>query len=113
MSTVRQQQGVYTIQTDDTIEVIALDKPKAQFRKLWIYPGAEDAASTTTGLTTNGNPVYIGIDADGSKLTPDILNPNDLPLLIQLPENANETMLLKDIIIRGKAGDSVFFKYWP
>lgn len=114
MNTVRQQQGIYTIKTDDTIESIGLDKPKATFRKIFVYPGAPDAASTTTGLAQNANPVYLGLDCDGLKLTPDVLNATDEPREYAPPEtkDGNEQMLLKDLLVRGKAGDSVYFVYW-
>ena len=114
MKTVRQQQGVYTIRQDDTVESIGLMKPKDTFRKIFIYPGAPDDTSTTTGLSVNGNAVYLGLDCDGKKITPDILGTADEPRLYEPPqvEGSDEQMFLKDLLIRGKAGDSVYYVYW-
>ena len=115
MNTVRQQQGVHTIQADDTIESIGLNYPKATFRKIFVYPGKPDDESSTTGLTVNGNPVYLGLYADGKKITPDVLNANDEPREYEPPQlkDGVEQMLLTDILVRGKAGDSIYFVYWP
>jgi hypothetical protein len=109
MSVIKEQHGSYTIQTTGQIESIAQDKPKATFRKLWIYPGVPAGGV----LTPNQNPVTIGKDGDGPKVVTDPININDLPLKIELPEATGETMLLQDIIISGTKGDGVFYSYWP
>lgn len=111
MSVVRAKHGSYTLQGNNTVESIALDKPKEQFRKLWIWPGKYNSA--TKKLDANGASVFLGRDGDGPQCTPDELGTADPAYPIELPANANETMLLKDVLIQGTAGDSIFYTYWP
>jgi hypothetical protein len=110
MSVIKEQHGSYAIQATGAIESIALDKPKATFRKLWIYPAK---GISNGGLVANGALVTIGKDGDGVKVVTDPLNPGDLPLKIELPEATGETMHLSDIVISGTQGDGVFYSYWP
>lgn len=111
MNIVKEQHGTYTIQVTNAIESIGLTKQKVTFRKLWIYQGTPDVV--TGLLTDNAGTVYVGKDGDGPRIVPDSIAPGDPPLLIQLPDNKDESMLLKDILIKGTAGDAVFFSYWP
>lgn len=110
MSVIKEQHGSYTIQGTGALESIAQDKPKATFRKLWIYPGVPDSSGK---LKQNAAGVMIGKDGDGPKVVTDALAVNDLPLKIELPEGSGETMHLQDIIISGNQGDGIFYSYWP
>jgi len=109
---INEQQGSYVIQANNTIEFIAQDKPKATFRRLWIYPGVPQSDGT---LSTNSAAVKIGKAGDGPKVVPDLLNPTDAPIKIDLPVGEGgiqDGMKLDALIIRGTAGDGVFFSYW-
>jgi hypothetical protein len=108
MAIVKEQHGSYTILTTGAIESIGQSKPKATFRKLWIYPGLPVGGV----LSGNAGAVTIGKDGDGVKVVTDVLNPGDLPLKIELPESTGEVMHLSDILISGTANDGVFYSYW-
>lgn len=108
MSVIKEQHGSYVIQTTGAIESMAQDKPKATFRKLWIYPGLPVGGV----LQTNQAAVIVGKDGDGVKVVTDTLNTGDGPLKIELPEATGELMHLSDIVVRGTVGDGVFYSYW-
>lgn len=113
MSRIITKQGFYTIKAANTVERIT-DDDKLEFNKLWIYPG-KPAATNPGLLTVNAAVVYVGEQGTGDKMTPDPLEPGAaaneiLPIKFELPEG--RTKRLSDILIRGGAGDGVFFKYW-
>lgn len=109
MSLVTPKHGVYII-PDANINSIALDKPKEFFRKIWIWPGVFNPA--TGQLTANAATVYIGRDGFGPKCVPDSIATGDPAFPIALPDNANETMLLMNVLIKGTPGDGIFYTYW-
>lgn len=110
MSTIRPEQHSYTIQATGVIENIADSKPKATFRKLFIYPGTPQSNNE---LSVNAGDVKIGKNGNGQKVVTNTLKNTDLPLEFSLPENSNESMLLNDIVIKGTQGDAIFIEYWP
>jgi len=110
MSIVSQQIDSYVIKANNTIEFIALGKPKAVFRKLWIYPGVLAADGT---VTDNTGPIRIGVNGDGPKIVTDVIQSGDAPMLIEMPEATGEQMHIGDLLIYGTANDGVILRYWP
>lgn len=77
------------------------------FQKLWVYPGKAVVAGV---ITANGADIRVGKSGTAAtQYLPDVLAAGDLPLKIELP--LGQKMKLSQILIKGTAGDGVFYSY--
>lgn len=77
------------------------------FQKLWIYPAKAAVAGV---LTANGADIRVGKSGGAAtQYLPDLLTPSDLPISYELP--LGQKMALSQVILKGTAGDGVFYSY--
>lgn len=82
------------------------------FQKLWLYPYKAVGSGATGGeMTPNGANIRLGKSGlgGGTVYLPDILAPNDLPIVYEMP--LGQKMALRNVLIKGTVGDGVFYQF--
>lgn len=98
--------GELKLLTTANAEPLTTDRTK-MFSKLWIYPAK--AVDANGDLTANVGNVKIGKKGSGLLSFPDVMLPADLPIAIELP--AGQTAKIASILVKGAAGDGVYFNW--
>lgn len=106
------KEGIYVL-TSANIEAITADLTLF-FQKLWIYPAKSVGTAGTLGiLTPNTNAINLGKSGTTAnplvQYLPDVLNTTDGPIAYELP--LGQKMALAQIIVKGTAGDGVYFQF--
>lgn len=102
-------EGIYVIQASNTNEAITANE--VFFQQVWLYPAKAAVAGV---MTANGAIIYLGLSGLAAGTTPYLPDKRaaadtDYPVVYAVPLGMK--MALSQVIVRGTAGDGVFYRY--
>src|SRR4051812_20491869 len=90
MSKITTRSGFFAAPEANKVFSIADRKNRdAVFNRLWIYP-ASGVNKATSKLVANAGNAWIGERTDSGEVTPDLMELDSSPLLIELPQGQSK-----------------------